>query len=438
MKASTTQRYPVRSHSCLAEHLVSEIANQRLTLGQQRDFLAISQRVAETRFDRVAPLQVIVGGTNGKGTTVYLLQQFLNHMGYRVGTTTSPHLHSYLERIAINGETISEVACETAIQAVDEFTADLMLTYFDLTTLAALWHFKHAGVDVALIEVGLGGRLDCANVIDPDLSILTNVELDHQQVLGNSREEIALEKCPISRPGRTLLYGQEAMLEAVKHYAEEHSVHLMCAGREFGIDHNQTGWVSRHAPCFDTAKFPDQLRGAWESAILAMQAAVLLDNSIRLTELVAIDTRLPSGRAQLIEAFGRHWLLDVAHNLAGIKHVLSHLYQEKIRTCDVVFGCLRDKDYTGMLRELLDHQNSNTCRVRSLHCVDIDSPRGLRLSSVLKEPNTSVSTSHHSTTTEAIDHIRKRSFEQSGGITVICGSFTVVAEASEYLNGTSG
>lgn len=151
---------------------------------------------------RDPPLTITVGGTNGKGSTTTLLALIYREAGYRVGAYTSPHLHRYHERVAIDGEPVDDAALCRAFAAVEAVRADTTLTYFEFGTLAALWLFREAGVAVQVLEVGLGGRLDAVNLLDADAVVITNIGLDHRDWLGDSRDAIGREKAGIARPGR--------------------------------------------------------------------------------------------------------------------------------------------------------------------------------------------------------------------------------------------
>lgn len=151
------------------------------------------------------PLTITVGGTNGKGSTTTLLALIYGTAGYRVGAYTSPHLHRYHERIAINGVAVDDQSLCRAFAAVEAARGDDSLTYFEFGTLAALWLFREAGVDIQVLEVGLGGRLDAVNILDADAVVITNIGLDHRDWLGDDRDAIGREKAGIGRSGKPVI-----------------------------------------------------------------------------------------------------------------------------------------------------------------------------------------------------------------------------------------
>ncbi|MAK93842.1 MAG: bifunctional folylpolyglutamate synthase/ dihydrofolate synthase, partial [Gammaproteobacteria bacterium] len=182
------------------------------------------------------PSKVItVAGTNGKGSVVSVMESLLCHAGIPVGAYTSPHLHCFNERIRLQGLPCDEdLICE-AFSEIDAIRGELSLSYFEFATLAALWIFRRKRVSVALLEVGLGGRLDAVNVLDPDVSVITAVGLDHQDWLGDSREEIGLEKAGILRQGGNFVCGDPDPPLSVIRKARELSCISLYQGQEFGL-----------------------------------------------------------------------------------------------------------------------------------------------------------------------------------------------------------
>ena len=172
---------------------------------------------------------ITVGGTNGKGSTVAYIEAIARASGYRTGAFTSPHLLRYNERIRIDGTEVSDADLVQAFEAIEAARADIALTYFEFGTLAALYLFARAGLDLAILEVGLGGRLDAVNIIDADIAVITTVDLDHQAYLGNDREAIGFEKAGIMRPGRPCILGEKDPPSSVLRFAYEHGVYCIRA-----------------------------------------------------------------------------------------------------------------------------------------------------------------------------------------------------------------
>ncbi|MCG7964842.1 MAG: Mur ligase family protein, partial [Candidatus Thiodiazotropha taylori] len=178
-------------------------------------------------------LVVTVAGTNGKGSSVAMLESIYRQAGYRVGAYTSPHLVRYNERIRIDGREVSDEALCLAFEQVDQARGETVLTYFEFATLAALMIFAEQPLDLVILEVGLGGRLDAVNIIDADLALITTVDLDHTDWLGNSREEIGLEKAGIMRPKQPVVVGDSGIPESVPGFAKQIGAELYLAGRDF-------------------------------------------------------------------------------------------------------------------------------------------------------------------------------------------------------------
>jgi dihydrofolate synthase / folylpolyglutamate synthase len=162
---------------------------------------------------------ITVAGTNGKGSVCAMLSQIYVQAGYRVGTYTSPHIHRYNERVNINLQSISDQDLCAAFVAVEAARADVDLTYFEMGTLAAMWHFCSQKLDVAILEIGLGGRLDAVNAFEPTCSIVTTIDLDHMEFLGDTRELIGLEKAGVFRANKLAICGDENPPKSLIEYA---------------------------------------------------------------------------------------------------------------------------------------------------------------------------------------------------------------------------
>ena len=194
----------------------------------------------------LADSQVItVAGTNGKGSTVTLVRDILMAHGFTTATYTSPHLTHFNERICIDGQPQSDAQICHALEKVDSARGQTSLTYFEFTTLAALWIFQQARPHYCLLEVGLGGRLDAVNIIEPDITVVTNIELDHQAWLGQDRNSIAREKAGIFRAGIPAICGQASAPAALRDAAAAVGAIWVQAGEAFklSVDHDQWRWV---------------------------------------------------------------------------------------------------------------------------------------------------------------------------------------------------
>jgi dihydrofolate synthase/folylpolyglutamate synthase len=298
-----------------------------------------------------------VAGTNGKGSSVAMLESLLESPEQRVGCYTSPHLCRYNERICVDGEAADDATIVRAFERIEAVRDGIPLTYFEFGTLAALAVFADRQVDIVILEVGMGGRLDAVNAIEPTAALITNVALDHCEWLGEDLESIAAEKAGIMRTGKPVVFGAKMPPMAIERRAEEVGATLYLAGRDYDWGAADGRWHWRRGDKrLDGLALP-VLPGAHQ---LANAAAVLtlldvaghgalLDNA-RVDKALA-ELRL-EGRMQRIAGDPR-WLLDIAHNAAAaeaLAEALSSLPQPA-RTV-AIFGLLEDKDVAGIVRPL--------------------------------------------------------------------------------------
>lgn len=296
---------------------------------------------------------LVVGGTNGKGSTCAFLEAILGAAGYKTGLYTSPHLLRYNERVRIAGRDASDADLVRAFEQIDAARGDTALTYFEFGTLAAMRQFIDAGVDVAILEVGLGGRLDAVNVFDADAAIVTGVDLDHMEYLGDTREAIGYEKAGIYRAGRTAVCADPVPPATLIEHARCIGADLRCLGREFSIEATGMAWAYRgpawhwHALPLPALAGPIQLRNAAGAlAVLeAMQARLPLSEAA-IREGVAAAHAV--GRFQRI-ADHPEVIVDVAHNPDAARALAATLRANPTpgRTLAVV-GMLADKDADGV------------------------------------------------------------------------------------------
>ena len=306
---------------------------------------------------------IIVGGTNGKGSTCAMLDAMLRAAGYRVGLYTSPHLLRFNERARIDGADADDAALVAQFEAIETARGATTLTYFEFTTLAILRLFSQSRLDAAVLEVGLGGRLDAVNIVDADVAIVTSVAIDHVDYLGATRERIGFEKAHIYRAGRPAICSDPEPPQSLLDHAQAIGADLRRFGRDFNYqgDRQQWSYAGRH---LRRASLPyPALRGANQ----------LLNASAALAALEAIASRLPVSQqavrqglltVQLPARFqvlpGRPAIvLDVAHN----PHAAAVLAQNLdmmgfFPQTQAVFGMLRDKDIDGVIekvRDKIDH-----------------------------------------------------------------------------------
>jgi dihydrofolate synthase / folylpolyglutamate synthase len=305
---------------------------------------------------------ITVGGTNGKGSCVTLLAAIYQQMGYRVGSYTSPHLFEFNERICLAGQAVTDDVLVEAFAQVEKQRQATALTFFEFTTLAALYIFQQAQLDVLILEVGLGGRLDAVNLVDATVSIITNIALDHCAWLGNDRESIGFEKAGIIRASRPVLFGEAEIPATIRNHAQQLSAPLYAVGDRIKLIYPdkqsiqpESGATSAMHLQVDDKQYPLPMSPLNpESVALAVTAVITLQPQLsidwpRLQQAVA-RTRL-AGRQQLAGAY----IFDVAHNPAAAQRLSQWLRQLPLPgRLYALFSCCADKDIHQIMQPLTD------------------------------------------------------------------------------------
>ncbi len=311
---------------------------------------------------------ITVGGTNGKGSTVATLVSLGLAAGLRVGSYTSPHLLHFNERICLDGQPVADALIVQALEAVDGVREGVSLTYFEFTTLAAFWIFQQAGLGLAVLEVGLGGRLDAVNLVDADVAVVTSIGLDHTDWLGPDRDSIGREKAGIYRAQRPAICGDREPPASLLAVARDKGSRLLCKGQDYDFEAGDAAWTYR-----DTE---GELRGLPLPGVALDNAATALA-AWRAAGLPAEAAVLATGLAQAklsgrLERVGQapEILLDVAHNPHGAAFLMRQLppAQPGQRTL-AVFAMLADKDAGGVLDACLG-------RVDAWYLASLAVPRG--------------------------------------------------------------
>jgi dihydrofolate synthase/folylpolyglutamate synthase len=348
---------------------VERLHPKTIELGLER-VRVVLDRLALPKF---CPI-VVVGGTNGKGSTCAMLEACLHAGGYRVGCYTSPHLLRYNERVRIAGREIDDGPLAAAFAEVERARGDTPLTYFEFGTLAAWAAFAHARVDALVLEIGLGGRLDAVNAFEPDCAVLTSVALDHMEYLGDTRERIGWEKAHIFRPGRPAIVGDPAPPAAVIDHARAIGAVLTCIGRDFGYEADRQQWRFWGPGGTRGGLAHPALRGASQlgNAATAIAALDSLRHCLPVTAQAIRDglARVElSGRFQVLP--GRPVvILDVAHNPQAAAVLSANLVDMgAFRRTVAVVGMLRDKDLAGVVGRLAG-------RIDRWYAATLDPPRG--------------------------------------------------------------
>lgn len=397
--------------------------------------------VRRLRLQRPARYVITVAGTNGKGSTCAFLEAVLRAQGYRVGLYTSPHILCYRERVRLDGQMLSEQGWIDAFEEIERTRDGISLTYFEYTTLAALWIFNTQALDAAILEVGLGGRLDAVNTIDADASVVTTVDLDHQEFLGNDRETIALEKAGVFRPGKPAISAEPNPPRSLLAYARGVDARLWCLNRDYGYETEEGGrWLWRCRDCSPVALPPPSLLGQFQYQNAAGALAVLqsLQEQLPTGEAAwqtGIGRACVPGRLQRVAGNPDVWV-DVAHNPQAAMALAEWLEAQPNKRWAAVFAALADKDVESMFAALKN-------RVAAWYVFGLaeDTPRGLGASALYDRLRTAFGASAHPVSAcgdaqDALSHAR--AFVGKEGGVIVFGSFYAVSIALRALGADTG
>ena len=295
---------------------------------------------------------VVVGGTNGKGSTVEFLTQLLILNNKSVGTFTSPHLFKFNERIRVNGKPVVDKEIIDAFQLIEENRGSSKLTYFDFSTLAALKIFNGLNLDVIILEIGLGGRLDPVNIVDSDIGVLTNVELDHQEWLGKDKEAIGEEKAAIFRSNKTVILGQHEMPKTVLKKTLRLQNKVLKVGRDFEYSVNDSSkeWAYTFNKGHQISLKKLKLGSLSVSSLsCALTAYITLGNKLDLNINTVLDRTHLQGRCELIDS---RFLLDVSHNASSAEYLAAFIQRNFSKEIEItaVLGVMKDKDINSIIK----------------------------------------------------------------------------------------
>ena len=365
--------------------------------------------VYDKLFPNGVPFKVItIGGTNGKGSTIAFIDSIYEQSKYKIGRSTSPHLLKYNERFAIDGKEVSDTSIISAFELIEQKRDGITLTYFEFSTLATLIIFAEARVDLALLEVGLGGRLDSVNVVDCNVSIITNIAIDHIEYLGDTREAIGHEKAGIMRNSIHCICGDQDPPLSLLNYAKEIDAPLTF------IKEGYQGEIG--------------LEGAHQriNAAVAIKAIEKLNYLFPITNNMIVEgikEAQIAARFQKIIIGDKTVILDVAHNPAAVETLVSTLLESPIETV-AIFSALADKNIDDMIK-----LSSNS--IKQWFLVPLSSERSIQLDALndkfADSQTTTVCTNMKSAINETLGlkNIKR---------IVIFGSFYTIADASEILN----
>jgi len=352
----------------------------------------------------IAKKVVVIGGTNGKGTSAEFLNNLLLKSNLNVGLYTSPHLFRFNERIRINGYPVSDSEIINAFKEIEKVKKETRLTYFDYATIAAFIIFIKNPLDVAILEIGLGGKYDPVNLLDADISILTNVELDHQKWLGNTREEIGAQKSAIFRDGKTIILGSKEMPSSVMRKVSELNSKTLQLGIDFSEEEIRTNNLNKESAACSIAAYKE-----------------ITDIPIEFSETLKETNLL--GRCDVKGKF----ILDVSHNIASVKNLIDFLNQEyKSKSIKAIVGLMQDKDINEIIKEIKHI-------ISEWYACSPNIDRAMSSSNL--EELISNETNSKVEAFESVDlAVKKALNEDSSDLVIVFGSFFTVSEAYETLS----
>ncbi|KKW50778.1 MULTISPECIES: bifunctional tetrahydrofolate synthase/dihydrofolate synthase [Pantoea] len=402
-------------------YYLEHLHTQAIELGLDR----IRQVAQRLNLLKPAPFVFTVAGTNGKGTTCRTLETLLMAAGYRVGVYSSPHLVRYTERVRVQGQELSEAQHSASFADIEAGRGTISLTYFEFGTLSALNLFQQAKLDVVILEVGLGGRLDATNIVDADVAVVTSIALDHTDWLGPDRDSIGREKAGVFRQGKPAVVGEPAMPVTIADVAREKGAQLIQLGRDWHYHAQAESWSLRdaHGELSDLPLPQVPLPNA-ATALVALRASGLnvSDAHIRASLPLAV---LP-GRFQTVSESPRV-ILDVAHNPHAAGYLASRLAALPTRGhVHAVVGMLHDKDIAGTLSALAP-------QVDFWYCAPLSGPRGASAEQLMA----------HVTSARAFADVEQawqqaRQQAEPQDIILVCGSFLTVAQVMESIETERG
>ncbi len=363
---------------------------------------------------------VIVAGTNGKGSSVTLLDAMLTANNMRVGRYTSPHLLHYNERICIAGTEASDTQICQAFTTIEAVRAEISLTFFEFATLAAMVLFQQNKVDIAILEVGLGGRLDAVNIFDADVALITTIDIDHSDWLGDNREAIGFEKAGILRAKKPAVCSDPNPPQSIIQHAKQLATELYCIQSDFTYQKTKDGWTwqTDNNSIIDLPK--PNLRGDFQ---LQNAAGVLM--VLKLLQLPIIPNGLTNayipGRFQILSGAVTH-ILDVAHNPIGAKVLSTTLqqYPSKGKTY-IILGMLEKKDIASFINIMQD--SSTDWHIAPLNTPNTATTQRLTDNLLITDNNNIIT---YSSITKAYNNVL--SIAKDGDRILITGSFYTVAE----------
>ncbi len=391
--------------------------------------------IGSSAFKHSASTVITVAGTNGKGSCVKTLETLLITSGKTVGSFTSPHIVRYNERIRLNGDQVSDHQLCQAFEDIDQAREGDSLTYFEFSTLTALLLFKQAKVDFILLEVGLGGRLDSTNIIDTDLAIVTSVDIDHCEYLGNDRESIGREKAGIFRPGVPAIVADANMPLSVRAYADDIGAELLCIDDQFRYSaaNNRFHWSCLPGASYSEfdviCEQPRLPLSSIAAALMALTVLSVLPTQEQVSSVLA-NIEL-TGRLQSVEIDGIEFVLDVAHNPAAAESLAQSIDEHNSRACYAICAMMADKDIDAVIQPLVNEVDR--WFLPNLPDNDRSLPSSV-LSSKVKSLDETAALQEFDSIVEAMDSVRQQCVHLTDKpVVYVFGSFFTVEAALNYL-----
>ncbi|MCB1763528.1 MAG: bifunctional tetrahydrofolate synthase/dihydrofolate synthase [Gammaproteobacteria bacterium] len=407
---------------------------KKIDLGLERVALVWQRLYAGNRL----PFRVItVAGTNGKGSSVALLEAILSASGYRVGCFTSPHLVRYNERIRLDGREVEDAPLCAAFEQIDQARGSISLSYFEFSALAALQIFSMAKPDVVVLEVGLGGRLDAVNIVDPDLALITTIALDHTDWLGNTLDQIGKEKAGIMRSHKPVVYASPAVPDSLIAHARKIEAELHLAGTDFTYRQFADSWDWwSPVECMEHLPLP-ALQGEYQlqNAAAVIMGLLQLRSQLQV-DRTAIEQGLKaariSGRFQRLQG-APVILLDVAHNPEAVGVLVQNLQRTPCAgQTRAVFGMMADKDVASVVAIMAD-------QVNSWYLADLGVSRGMptkKLREILLAAGVdSAAVECYPTAVEAFEQAKESAFANDR--ILVFGSFCLVGDTLAHIGEAS-
>ncbi|WP_052177640.1 bifunctional tetrahydrofolate synthase/dihydrofolate synthase [Methylotenera sp. G11] len=429
---------------------IEQLHPKAIAMGLERVRLVIERLALVPNFKIIT-----VAGTNGKGSTCAMLGQIYKQAGYRVGCYTSPHLLRYNERVRINGDEVGDADLCTAFAAVEQARLglaggdeEIALTYFEVGTLAAVWHFVQSRIDIAILEIGLGGRLDAVNAFEPDCAVVTSIDIDHQEFLGNTRESIGAEKAGVYRASIPAICGDANPPQSLVSYAHKVGADFKCIRRDFDCETSASGWHYLVNQQVVYALPLPALEGDYQlmnascavTAVQSLQPVLPVGGEAIAAAMSAVKL---AGRFQTVSESPR-LILDVAHNPHAACVLAKNLKAHRVQTSHeghakagktiAVFAMLADKDIKGVVNAVKDE-------VDYWYVADVDHIRSAPASELVKTVLEVVPQARIKIFDSAADACRQACIDMEVCIDrnendkiIVFGSFFTVSNVMQYLN----